>query len=507
MDIFKIELITETETHTMNKLENNFTYRDCCVKLASDGSLSVTSDDTKIKFVKVIFENKYFTDDALVFASSWERGYGDFAWRSVSPDRVLPWYFTASEGDKTYCFGVETQPNALCFWNCSREYITLSIDIRNGSSALALEGRILNACRIVVGTYADDAHSAMHRFCKAMCPNPRIPSRPIYGGNDWYCNYGNNSFDKILKHTENIVSCAPKGEYKPYMVIDDGWEEYYGKPANSGPWICNDKFGDMQKMADAIEELGAIPGIWLRPLTTVEKVPDEHRLRTAGDEVTLDPSSPLVLDMVRNDISTIVGWGYKLIKHDFSTWDIFGNWGKNFPNIKEINFFDKTKTTAEIINNFYNVIRKAAGDDVLIIGCNTMSHLSAGVFDLQRTGDDTSGVEWERTKIMGINTLAFTMHQHGAFYAIDADCVGITTKISWQINKKWLDVLSRSGTPLFVSIEAEAFTDEVKKDVTEAFGRAVENQTVSKALDWKYNTIPKNWLSAYGDDTYEWENE
>ena len=37
-----------------------------------------------------------------------------------------------------------------------------------------------------------------------------------------------------------------------------------------------------------------------------------------------------------------------------------------------------------------------------------------------RTGDDTSGRIWERTRRMGVNTLAFRLPQHNAFYHIDA---------------------------------------------------------------------------------------
>ena len=44
---------------------------------------------------------------------------------------------------------------------------------------------------------------------------------------------------------------------------------------------------------------------------------------------------------------------------------------------------------------------------------------------LNRTGDDTSGRIWERTRRMGVNTLAFRLPQHNTFYHIDADCVGI----------------------------------------------------------------------------------
>lgn len=505
MNIKRIELIGKAVSlSAMPDSDGVYACGDIHIKLSADCRLTVSADATPISFIKIHFENDSFTSGAKMLSGAWERGYGDMGWHPVDKSRNLPWFFCARDGDKLVCFGVETQPNALCHWNVSDDEVILTMDIRTGTEPLQLGGRTLELCRVIDAEYTDDIFESVHKFLKLLCPRPRLPKRPIYGGNDWYCNYGDNSFDKILKHTENIVSCAPSGQYKPYMVIDEGWEMYTGRPANSGPWICNDKFGDMKKMAEAIESAGAIPGIWLRPLTTVENIPMEHRLRTDREEITLDPSSPLVLEMVEKDIKRIVSWGYKLIKHDFSTWDIFGNWGKNFPDIKEINFFDKTKTTAEIINNFYNVIRKAAGEDVLIIGCNTLTHLSAGVFDIQRTGDDTSGVEWATTRKMGINTLAFSLPQHKAFYAIDADCVGITDKIPWEINKKWLDVLSKSGTPLFVSIDEASFDDEVKNDISDAFKRAAENSMVSKPLDWQENILPNKWLSTYGEDVYEW---
>ena len=88
--------------------------------------------------------------------------------------------------------------------------------------------------------------------------------------------------------------------------------------------------------------------------------------------------------------------------------------------------------------------------DVLILGCNCIGHLGAGLMQGNRTGDDTSGVEWERTRKMGINTLAFRMLQQGTFYGADADCVGITEHIDWNKNRQWMEVLAESGTPLFV---------------------------------------------------------
>lgn len=227
----------------------------------------------------------------------------------------------------------------------------------------------------------------------------------------------------------------------------------------------------------------------------------------SGREMTLDLSVPEVLGIIGGDIAKIKSWGYRLIKHDFTTFDIFGKWGFEFGEdfADGLIFSDKTRTTAEIIKDMYRTIRHAAGEDIAIIGCNTLSHLSAGFFEIQRTGDDTSGTDFSRTRTMGVNSLAFRMPQHGSFYAADADCVGITTKINFAENKKWLDVLAKSGTPLFVSIEAAAYTDEVRNAVREAFRLASENTTPSEPLDWEQTEIPSLWRSAYGTDKYEWQ--
>lgn len=71
----------------------------------------------------------------------------------------------------------------------------------------------------------------------------------------------------------------------------------------------------------------------------------------------------------------------------------------------------------------------------LILGCNTIGHLGAGYMHINRTADDTSGKCWERTRRIGINSLAFRLSQHRKFYEIDTDCVGIGGPIGWNDNR------------------------------------------------------------------------
>lgn len=514
MKINKVEIDSSCGKHNLSKKGVSYEFDGVLLRIYDDGTVTLMANETELSFVRLYIENSYFKN-AKILGDEFERAYGNMEWSGIDDSKSYPWYFMAYETGVTYCFGVETLPNSLCSWRCSDHEIILDIDVRNGSNPISLKGRMLELCRIVTLNSHESPFNTAAKFCKIMCSKPHLSHKVVYGGNDWYCNYGDNSHDKIIDHTKRIAECAPKGGQKPYMVVDDGWElchhvgpdgsaEYF----NGGPWgYCNSNFGDMKRLADDIAEYGVIPGIWFRPLWTVEKVPDECVLRKDGIKCTLDPSSQTVLTKVRDDVMMIKSWGYGLIKHDFTTYDIFGRWGAEMNDDmcqNKIDFADRTKTTAEIIKNFYRTIRDAAGDHILIMGCNTVSHLSAGIFDIQRTGDDTSGLEWARTRKMGINTLAFRMCQHNTFYLADADCVGVTKNVPWEKNRRWLDVLSKSGTPLFVSIAEDAFTNEVKKDITAAFERAAHNTDASEPIDWMETKIPQKWKSTFGTDEYEW---
>ena len=502
MKINNIRLITQGGQFELAAKNGICHYDDVTVEL-SGGSVAITGGDTPILKLEIDYCNEYFRD-AMVLCDAFERGYAEFAWKKLDYNRLMPWYFAANQEGETFCFGVKTRPDALCCWRCDENRITLVVDVRNGKNALKLNGRCLQACQVVTASYQIDAFDALCDFCRKMCDDPKLLSGPIYGGNDWYCNYGDNSEEKILRHAQRIVECAPKDGPRPYMVIDDGWQVC---SRCTGPWYKgNQLFGDMGELAKKIAKIGAIPGIWIRPLRTLEKVPEDWMLQEYEKSAIMDASHPGVLKLVAEDIARLRDWGYKLIKHDFTTSDSFFVWGFQMTDdyVSRAEFSDKTKTTAEIIKQLYQTIRDAAGDDVAIIGCNTISHLSAGYFEIQRTGDDTSGVEWERTKNYGINTLAFRMPQHNAFYAADADCVGITRQLDWNINRRWLDVLAKSGTPLFVSIGDDAYTPEVQADITEAFRKAIAADRVSRPLDWMQTMIPREWESVFGRDHYEW---
>ena len=192
----------------------------------------------------------------------------------------------------------------------------------------------------------------------------------------------------------------------------------------------------MAGLAAAIKQHGVRPGIWIRPLYTTAAIPESARLRASpvpGRQI-IDPTVPEMLELVRQDIQRLVTWGFDLVKHDYTCFDLLGRWG--FAMGAELtgqnwHFADRTRTTAEVTLDLYRAIRASAGDR-LVIGCNTFGHLAAGLVELQRTGDDTSGRDFHRTRRMGVNTLAFRGPQHRAWFDLDADCAPITSEVPWS---------------------------------------------------------------------------
>jgi alpha-galactosidase len=256
----------------------------------------------------------------------------------------------------------------------------------------------------------------------------------------------------------------------------------------------------MPKLVDDIKNLGMQPGLWTRPL--LAKPGESKKILAPGfqndnkdDGATLDPTIEENIQRIKNNITLYKQWGFEMVKHDYTTFDIFSKWGFEMnERMTEPgwHFNDNSKTNAEIILYLYRSIRDAA-DDMYLIGCNTISHLSAGVFELNRIGDDTSGKEWARTKKMGVNTMGFRMVQHKTFYEADGDCVGLTTAIPWEKNKQWMQLLAQSSAPLFISAQPDAVGAEQKQFIKQCFADASKPQPIGEPLDWLENSFPSKW--------------
>ncbi len=463
--------------------------------------LQVTLSATKSepKFVVLRWNDKV-REPIQVLGDKWERACADLEWRSLGGENFMPWYFLAHNGSETVGCGVMVQPNSFVSFQYDASGVTAWFDVRCGAKGVQLKGRNLLIGRVVCKHYKNiSAYAAARDFCKVMCPAPLLPKEPVYGSNNWYYAYGKSSYEEIVADATLLAELTKENKNRPFMVIDDGWSPN----ATCGPWIPNEAYGDMKKVADAFKELNVKPGIWIRflyDLDALEKNPEWGLPWVdAKGRTTLDPSHPGVKAYLRELVQRLKGWGYQLVKHDFSTRDMLGYYGFQINGAitppGDWAFYDRSKTSAEIVLDFYRLLREEAGDEMMILGCNTVPHLCAGLVELNRTGDDTSGRSWSRTRSFGLNTLAFRLCQNGTFYAADADCVGILEdKIDWKLNRQWLDLLARSGTALFVSMQPSAVTDEMKEDLKKAFAVNSIQKDEAEPLDWFYNKEPHQWL-------------
>ena len=448
-----------------------------------------------------------------VLADAWERSYGDLGFLPVIDNRSMPWYFVTSRGEQTTGCGVMTRPRAFCFWLLDARGVTLWLDVRNGGRGVRLGQRQLHAATIVQKEYQNlSSFEAARAFCSEMSQGAVFPQKPVYGSNNWYYAYGNSSQDEIVEDAKYVARLTEGLKNRPYMVIDDGWQtafRTFTPDYNGGPWHTgNQKFPDMERLAQEMSACGVLPGIWFRPLQDQsDSLPASCRLKR--DERVLDPTVPEVLERVRKDTARLNQWGYRLIKHDFSTYDLFGKWGMAMqPLVTEDGwgFADDSLTSAEVVQRFYQAVFEGAGDS-LVLGCNCIGHLGVGYMQLNRTGDDTSGVKWERTRKMGINTLAFRLPQNGAFYAVDADCVGMSSQILWSLNRQWLKLLGYSGTPLFFSVKPGTLSEEEERELKSVLAFASQNEKEGVPLNWQDTFFPDQWELDGQKTQFDWADE
>jgi len=505
---------------TLQGANENWKHEEIGVTLQLNGEalgLFVAAPGRELEFIKCSWKqappenSKYLNDH-------WERSYGDLSWELPTVPRRSPWYILMSDGMKTQAFGVKTGANSICYWQISMDTMDLVMDTNSGGMGVLLGERTLHAADIVT-TENQPEENPWHtdiRFCKMMCDNPKLPEKPVYGINDWYFAYGNNSRTIILEHTGMMSELVTNEDNAPFSVIDMGWSV---KPQKSNAEFCwgddftrgNEKFGDMSSMASQIKQLGMRPGIWTRPLLANARDKPSALIPLRMDqkdpkERYLDPTIPENLQQISNTVRLYKTWGYHLVKHDYTSYDLFGRWGFEMNEgltVPGWHFQDRTITNAEIILYLYKIIR-AASLDMYLIGCNTFSHLAAGIFELNRIGDDTSGNEWARTLKMGVNTLGFRLPQHNNFYAADGDCVGLTSRVRWDKNKQWMRLLAESSAPLFISAQREMMGEEQKKYVKKSFSVASIAQPLAEPLDWMTNPRPQEWILNGNHISFDW---
>ena len=458
-----------------------------------------------------------FGPDAQVFGDLWGHSRGNHHWARLgdhdsckSQQGAMAWFFLVNEGERTDGYGVKVQPNAFACWRADTEGFSLTLDVRAGSEPVQLGTRTLEACTLVDirGKPGETPFQVGRRFCRLMCPKGRAPSAPTYGFNDWYNTYGMNTATNLLADAAfwfgaMDAAAAKEGRTvrnRPYVVADDGWQE-------KGDWSrSNARWGlAMDEFAKRVRAMNAKPGLWYRPL---------YR---RGAKNPTDPTAADVEERIRRDIARFRAWGMDLVKIDFLLYDWNGTFGFELADTPvkrtDLRWSRRDRTSAEVVLSLYRAMREAAGDKVAIIGCGALNHFCAGLFETNRTGDDTCGFYWPCVGSRGPCAVGMRAIQHGIFFAVDGDVVAwndsspvpIHRPIPWKQNRQWLDLLSRSGTSTFLSWNRRDAKEGDVDFIARALVRASEPQGVCEPLDWMTQSSPRKW--RFGDETaeYDWE--
>ena len=469
----------------------------------------VTLKCDKASWVRITWKAK-FSPTALVMGDAWERTYGDVGWRSIGEPRFSPWYFAVRDGDETLCYGMKTQPGALCSWRYDVNSITLLADVRCGCLDTEFGGRTLKVAELVSSVGGKEWWSVLRDFCKLMCPKPALPKEPVYGGDDWYAYYSAIDHRKIVAHAKFVSKLAGTHSNRPVQMVDAGWQlchnwylndEYIGGPFR----YPNSRFPDMKALTDEMKAAGTKPGIWIRPLETVEFVPDGAFTRRAKNVKYLDPTHPFAQEILDGDLKRFEEWGFEVVKWDFPVVDMFRRYGVSMTDScaeGDWAFHDRTKTSAEISLDYY-LRSKAAAPGLMFSACNVFSHLGAGIFENFRIGDDTSGNDFKRCIDYGVNTIACRSCQHGVFYSADADAIGVTGKIPWSRNREYLNLMAASGLAGWVSVMPEFMDDpQICSDIEAAFAKMQVPRPVARPLDFDETLAPTRWLTAEGERSF-----
>ncbi len=470
------------------------------------GKLVIYPAEKPIKRVKLRWRGD-LADVLMVLGDTYERAHAtDTDWTGLSPRRLMPWYFYAYDGEALHGWGVKTGPNAFAEWQCDAYGITLWLDVRSGSAGVHLKEPLLAAeivCR--KGEAGEKPYDAAVALCKMMCEKPNLPKEPIFGVNNWYWAYGNITHESVMTETEYLMEMCQDAMYRPYMILDDGWQvgRVPGSGFNGGPWdASNAGFPSMEDTAAQIRAKGAKPGIWFRPLCSKIDIPEGARSRAANDcAYSLDPSHPFVLNQVAEDVARIRSWGYELIKHDFTTMDSLkvrlpledGQW----------TMYDNTITSAQALKRLYRTIQDAANGAV-VIGCNTINHLAAGIHEAQRSGDDTSGRSFEITRNTGVHTF-LRLPQNGTFFAHDPDCAAFTDMVSHELNLDFLEAAAMTGAVTLASVTPGSLTLPEMVRIRGIYRMAAMGGVHARPNDWLGNNEPCRFGTAdHREYRFDW---
>ncbi len=439
---------------------------------------------------------------------------------------------TAANADRTsYTFlalaDSETTAGVVCGWltqdrasgivSSKKDDDLVTIEARAEYGKLLVPpGKTVKGETLVIG-YFDDCLAGLEAYAETIAKAhqiklPKVPS----GYCTWYSKPHGGASDE--EHMAELAEFCEKNLTKfgfDTLQIDDKWQisgrdftDYNPK----GPFP-----NGMKPTAEDITDAGMAAGIWFIPFGWDHKRPifadhqdwfvhredgSVYSVHWAGD--CLDMTHPEAREFLDEAIRRMTRqWGYKYIKID-GLWTglaakiLYPEPTYRPDGLGDAVFHDPAKTNIEAYRDGLKLVRKAAGKDVYILGCNIAQNMrtlgaSVGLVDGMRVGSDT-GARWGgilRGAHMGSRLYFF----HNRVWHNDPDCLMLRDPLTIQQAQLWAGWIGITGQLNMVS----EWLPGLPGDRLDAFKRSIPNHGLSsRPIDLFENDPAKIWRLTSG---------
>ncbi len=303
-----------------------------------------------------------------------------------------------------------------------------------------------NVSEIFVLGRFDDCRLGLERYAWQVARAHQIKIKPPVAG---YCTWYADKFGGACNEKEIVnLTKAAKEKLGPYgfgfVQIDDGWQDGVSKngPRKNFTQIKPEGAfaAGMAKTAEMIKAENYLAGIWFMPFSgssedpywnkdwfvksgvtdelnaegkskrqysqTVNKKGEPYESFWGG--TSLDLTNPAVQDFLAGEVERISKqWGFNYFKLDglwtgTATEQLYVNNEYKPDDLGEAIFHDPSLTPIAAYRKGFDIIRKAAGDETFILGCNVSQNMrtlgaSFGCVDAMRIGPD-NGAKWNNLK-------------------------------------------------------------------------------------------------------------
>ena len=455
--------------------------------------------------------------------------------RTLSPNGLV----AADQAQTTYCWlavaDPQTRVGVVLGWLTNKRGSGI-VGTTNSRAGVGVEARCeygklripadstVEGETLIIG-YFEDALEGLEQYADAaaILNRVKLPEKVPCGYCTWYSKpHGRAANEKHLVELADFCKKQKLGKFGFNVIqIDDCWQKGSKRNGPRGDYTTHRADGPyphgMKPVVEKVNDSGFTAGLWLIPFAWNHKEPifqDHqdwfvHRPDGKVYEVSwagtcLDMSHPQARQFLADTIRRITDdWGFRYLKID-GLWAGMAT-GIRYPSkpygddgLGDAEFFDPDKTNIEVYRDGLKLIRRSAGDDVFLLGCNIAQNLrslgaSFGLVDGMRVGLDI-GADWDKI-VRCAKAASRHYFWHGRLWYNDPDCLMLREPLTLDQARAWASLIAVSGQMNLVSEWLPGLPEE-RLDIIK---RTMPNHgRFGRPVDLFENELPRIWHLTVG---------